>query len=79
MAEWDEAVSLVEDADLVLVVGTSGMVHPAAGLPAIARGAGALVVEVNPLETEVSHIAHHVWRETAAIALPRLVAEATTA
>jgi NAD-dependent deacetylase len=75
--EWHQAVALVENADLVLVVGTSGIVHPAAGLPAIARGAGAVVVEVNPLETEVSHIAHHVWRETAAVAMPRLVAEAT--
>ena len=78
VAEWDQAVALVEHADLVLVVGTSGIVHPAAGLPAIARGSGAVVVEVNPLETEVSHIAHHVWRETAAVALPRLVDEATT-
>lgn len=73
MVEWYQAVALVETADLVLVVGTSGIVHPAAGLPAMARDAGAVVVEVNPLETEVSHVAHHVWRETAAIALPALV------
>ena len=75
MDEWYRAVALVESADLVLVVGTSGIVHPAAGLPAIARGADAVVVEVNPHQTEVSHIAHQVWRETAAIALPRLVEE----
>ena len=78
MDEWYQAVALVESADLVLVVGTSGIVHPAAGLPAIARGAGAVVVEVNPLETEVSHIAHQVWRETAAVALPSLLAAATS-
>lgn len=71
---WLRAVELVESADLVLVVGTSGIVHPAAGLPAIARGAGAVVVEVNPRETGVSDIVHHVWRETAAVALPALVA-----
>ncbi|MGO4599909.1 SIR2 family NAD-dependent protein deacylase [Terrabacter sp. 2RAF25] len=72
---WEQAVALVEDADLVLVVGTSGIVHPAAGLPVLARGAGAVVVEVNPLETDVSDVAHVVWRETAALALPALVAE----
>ncbi|NUO33951.1 MAG: NAD-dependent deacylase [Dermatophilaceae bacterium] len=71
---WERAVALVETADLVLVVGTSGLVHPAAGLPLLARGAGAFVVEVNPLETDVSDVAHQVWRETAARALPALVA-----
>lgn len=71
---WEQAVALVEAADLVLVVGTSGIVHPAAGLPVLARGAGAVVVEVNPLETDVSDVAHVVWRETAALALPALVA-----
>jgi NAD-dependent deacetylase len=70
---WEQAVERVEEADLVLVVGTSGIVHPAAGLPVVARGAGAVVVEVNPLETDVSDVAHVVWRETAARALPALV------
>lgn len=73
MVEWYRAVALVENADLVLVVGTSGIVHPAAGLPALAHGAGAVVVEVNPSQTEVSHVADHVWRETASVALPALV------
>jgi NAD-dependent deacetylase len=35
-------------ADVVIVVGTSGMVEPAASLPRIAKAAGAKVVEVNP-------------------------------
>jgi NAD-dependent deacetylase len=70
---WERAVAVVESADLVLVVGTSGLVHPAAGLPVIARGASATVVEVNPRETDTSDVAHHVWRETAAVALPALV------
>lgn len=76
MDEWDRGVEIVEQADLVLVVGTSGIVHPTAGLPAIARAAGARVVEVNPVDTEVSDVAHHVVRETAAVALPALVAAA---
>ncbi len=32
----------------MLVIGTSGMVEPAASLPALARSNGALIVEVNP-------------------------------
>jgi NAD-dependent deacetylase len=43
----------------------------------MARGTGALVVEVNPIETEISDLAHHVLRSTAAVALPALVAAAT--
>ena len=35
-------------ADLFFVVGTSAVVWPAAGLPALAARAGAFVVEVNP-------------------------------
>jgi NAD-dependent deacetylase len=77
MDAWDRAVQLVEGADVVLVVGTSGIVHPAAALPAMARGSGGLVVEVNPVETEVSDLAHHIVRSTAAVALPALVAAAT--
>jgi NAD-dependent deacetylase len=77
MDEWSRGVALIEEADLVLVVGTSGLVHPAAGLPALARAAGAIVVEVNPRATEVSDVAHHVIRSTAAQALPALVGVVT--
>jgi NAD-dependent deacetylase len=73
LAEWERGVELVESADLVLVVGTSGIVYPAAGLPAIARAANAVVVEVNPQPTDTSDLAHHVWRATAATALPALL------
>jgi NAD-dependent deacetylase len=71
---FDDATRAVEGADLVLVVGTSGIVYPAAMLPAAARRAGVQVVEVNPDESDISHVAHHVWRATAATALPALVA-----
>ena len=57
---------------LMLVVGTSGLVYPAAGLPALARRDGATVVEINPEPTVLSAEADHVWRATAAQALPQL-------
>ncbi len=72
---WAAAENAVRNADLVLVVGTSGVVYPFAGLPAIARSAGATVVEINPVDTEVSDMADHRWRTTAAVGLPALVAQ----
>jgi NAD-dependent deacetylase len=60
-------------ADLVLVVGTSGRVHPAATLPHLAAARGVPVVEVNPRESAVSEAADEVWRAPAASALPSLV------
>lgn len=77
MEQWYAAEAAVEAADLVIVVGTSGIVHPAAGLPVIARGSGAYVAEINPRDTDVSDVAHVRWRETAAVALPQLVAALT--
>ncbi len=67
------------DADLLLVVGTSGLVHPAAGLPGLAAGRGVPVIEVNPQPTAISGVAGHTWRTTAARGLPALVAALTAA
>ncbi|MDO5698996.1 MAG: NAD-dependent deacylase [Dermatophilus congolensis] len=63
------------EADLVLVVGTSGVVYPFAALPEMAHAQGAMVVEINPNETEMSDASHIdvTWRATAAEALPALV------
>jgi NAD-dependent deacetylase len=49
-----EAEEASRRAKVMLVVGTSSLVHPAADLPRIARAAGAYVVEVNPEETPLS-------------------------
>jgi NAD-dependent deacetylase len=68
------ATTAHRDTDLVLVVGTSGLVVPAAGLPLEARSSGVPVVEVNPEDTALSDAAHHTWRASAAVALPALVA-----
>lgn len=47
-AALSRAFSAAEEADLLLVVGTSGVVYPAAELPTIARSAGARVIHINP-------------------------------
>jgi NAD-dependent deacetylase len=40
--------------DLMLVLGTSAVVYPAASMPEIAKSAGARVVEINPSETPLT-------------------------
>lgn len=51
---FDEAEALVEGCRVLLVVGTSGEVWPAAALPQRARQEGALVVEVSPAPTLIA-------------------------
>jgi NAD-dependent deacetylase len=67
-----EARRLCRCADVMLVVGTSGMVEPAACLPYAALAAGALVVEVNPVPTALTSYAHYSIQATATAALPAL-------
>jgi NAD-dependent deacetylase len=66
------AEAAARDCEVMLVVGTSGLVYPAAGLPATARRAGARIVVVNPAPSDLDGLAHDVIRATAAAALPRL-------
>jgi len=49
-----EATGRALDCDLCLVVGTSSVVYPAAGLSAQARRRGAFLVEINPEATPAS-------------------------
>ncbi|MDP0398623.1 MULTISPECIES: SIR2 family NAD-dependent protein deacylase [Tsukamurella] len=74
MDAWGRAEAAVLAADVVLVVGTSGLVYPAARLPEMALEAGIPVVEINPEPTPLSRQATEVWRTTAATGLPALVA-----
>jgi NAD-dependent deacetylase len=60
---------------VMLVVGTSGAVWPAAGLAGIARRAGAHVAIVNPHASEIDGEAHVVLQGTAAALLPALLEE----
>ncbi len=66
----DRAMSSAARARIMLVVGTSAVVHPAAQLPLIAKNAGAWIVEINPEETPVSAYADEVIRGPAAQVLP---------
>lgn len=67
------AAEAAERADLLVSVGTSARVFPAAGLIELAHRAGSAVVEVNPEETLFSGIADLRLRAPAGEALPALV------
>lgn len=66
------AFSFAEKADLILVVGTSGIVYPAAMLPHVVKSRGGIVVEINPDTTPISEIADLKIKEGAFCALLKL-------
>jgi NAD-dependent deacetylase len=70
--EWNLACERTSRADLLLVVGTSGLVYPAAGLPDLAMRAGAAVWDINPDASATT--GRNTWCSTAATGLPALVA-----
>lgn len=70
---WQRAVEATMAADVVVVVGTSAIVYPAASLPELALNQGTVVVEVNPKPTPLSASATVSMRETAGQALPNLL------
>ncbi len=69
---WDAALDAVRACELLVVVGTSGLVHPAAALPALARDAGRRVLEINPDATPLAALAHASWRMKAGEGIARL-------
>jgi NAD-dependent deacetylase len=67
---FERAADAAARADVILVVGTSAQVYPAA---ALAQNEGAFVAEINTQETPLSETCDMVLREGAATALPRLI------
>ena len=68
------AMTLTKNADVLLVVGTSGVVQPAASLPFLASRAGAVIIEANPNRSEITHLAE-IWLDApSGQALPEVVA-----
>jgi NAD-dependent deacetylase len=52
--EWNAGVDAARWSDVFFCVGTSGVVYPAASLPAVAKQAGALTVEINVEPTDLT-------------------------
>jgi NAD-dependent deacetylase len=70
----DRAGALCGGCDVMLVVGTSGVVFPAAALPLLAAQAGAVVIDVNPERDAVAATAGIFLRGAGGVVLPKLVA-----
>lgn len=69
----ERALAAVADCDLMMVVGTSAQVQPAASLAEQARSRGAVLVEVNPEATPLTPLADFVLSGPSGRLLPELV------
>lgn len=71
---WRKAEAAARAADLFLVIGTSAIVYPAAGLAQIAKASGARVVEINVAPTALSNEIDESLRGPSGELLPLLLA-----
>ncbi len=60
--EWRKAVEHASKADVIIVIGTSGVVYPAAMIPYIVKERGGVIIEVNVQDTAITNIADYVLR-----------------
>jgi NAD-dependent deacetylase len=67
------SIQAVDACDLMLVIGTSSLVQPAASFADAALGRGVPVVEINLDPTPLSGVATHVLRGRSGDLLPRLI------
>jgi NAD-dependent deacetylase len=56
-ATLERAFAAAESADVMITVGTSGAVQPAASLPVAAARSGAVVIDINPEDNELTALA----------------------
>ena len=70
---WQEAIIQANQADLMIIAGTSLVVSPANTLPIYAKQNNAILIEVNPENTEMSQEMDVTIRNTSAKALPEFV------
>jgi len=69
----DKAIEAIEKTEVLLVIGTSAVVQPAASLIWLAKEKGALIIEINIEKTEASEIADITLLGKAGEVLPQLV------
>lgn len=72
---FESAGRAAMECDLYLVVGTSGVVEPAASLARVAMRHGARVWEINPEETALTGICERSWRSGAGAVISEVVGE----
>ncbi len=73
---YTRALTLAEACDIMLVIGTSMVVYPAAGIPYAAISTGARIIEINPKRTDFTGTPGVITLESAAGAvLPGLIGD----
>ncbi|NNM35858.1 MAG: NAD-dependent deacylase [Nitrosopumilus sp.] len=70
---WQNAMNFANSCDLMIIAGTSLVVSPANTLPMYAKQNNAILIEINPENTEMSEDMEFVIRSTSAKVLPELV------
>ena len=71
----NEALELANKSDLILVIGTSCAVYPAAELPIIVKRKGGKIIEINREESGLSYLADYKLLGKAGEILPKVVEE----
>jgi NAD-dependent deacetylase len=78
VALW-RSQEMASQCDVMLVVGTSAVVQPAASMPIIARQSGAVVIEINPEPTPLTgEISNYLIRGKAGDVMNRIVSALET-
>ncbi len=67
------AFTCAQECDVLFAIGTSGLVHPAARIPVLAKQAGALVVQINPTSTDLDRESTWSLRGAAGAVMPHLL------
>ena len=70
---WQKAIVFASQCDLMIIAGTSLVVSPANTLPIYAKQNNAILIEINPENTEMSSEMDLIIRNTSAITLPEFV------
>ncbi len=70
---WQKAMIVASQCDLMIIAGTSLVVSPANTLPIYAKQNNAMLIDINPENTDMSSEMDLVIRNTSAIALPEFV------
>ena len=71
--ELSLAFAAASECDVLFAIGTSGLVQPAAGIPLLAKRAGAKVIQVNPTGTQLDEDCTWSLRGAAGEVLPGLL------
>lgn len=69
----NRAFSISANADVMIVIGTSGIVYPAGALPYITKNSGGKIIEINICESAVTPMADIFIKDKASVILPQIV------